>query len=431
MTTNLKKIPPGPTEKYHTSQDLLSWMVANLRQFGSIYKASIYGSDVYVVSDPKYAHHILRENWQNYKKGQTIKRVGLLLGNGLMVSEGEFWKSQRRMIQPAFHQEALGALTNMIVEANVKLLDKWLSAAQEGIKVNITRDIHLMVLDVVLISLFGDDYDAVAPHFSILSHEQARNLQFAQAFRPLGNIVSQVITERRANNAVRTDILGMLMEARDHESGRAMPDRQVVSEIMTLIVAGHETTASTLNWVWYLLSQHPETEQKLSEELSTLDPGGFGLGNLQKFIYTHQVIEEAMRLYPAGWLMTRRALKDDQLGEYFIPAGTEIYISPYLMQRHLALWDDPDRFDPDRFEPNRVRERHPLVMLPFSAGPRKCVGELFARIEMQIHLIIIARQIRFRFAGEDQVEIETGVNLRSKSDFLMVPEIRVPAFHSS
>lgn len=206
-----------------------------------------------------------------------------------------------------------------------------------------------------------------------------------------------------------------------------MPDRQLVSEIMTLIVAGHETTASTLSWTWCLLSQHREAEEKLWDELHRLHGSEFVLGDLAKFTYTRQIIEEAMRLYPPGWLMTRRALKDDQLGDYFVPAGTEVYISPYLIQRHPAFWDSPDRFYPDRFDPNQSQERHALAMFPFSAGPRKCIGELLARIEMQIHLMTIAKQLRLRFLGVPSMELDAGVNLRSKYDFIMAPEIKALA----
>jgi cytochrome P450 len=221
----------------------------------------------------------------------------------------------------------------------------------------------------------------------------------------------------------------MLIDARDRE-GQVIPERQLISEIMTLIVAGHETTASTLNWVWYLLADNPEAEQKLSRELSTLlGTELIQVSDLPKFAYTRQVIEEAMRLYPAGWLMTRKAIKDDQLGDYFVPAGTEIYISPYLIQRHPALWDAPDRFNPDRFEPDQSRHRHPLAMLPFSAGPRKCLGEFFARLEMQIHVMTIAKQLRLRCVGGTQLELDAGVNLRNKYDFMMVPETKQLAVH--
>jgi cytochrome P450 len=207
-----------------------------------------------------------------------------------------------------------------------------------------------------------------------------------------------------------------------------MPDSQIVSEIMTLIVAGHETTASTLNWTWYLLSKNSDIEEKLSSELNTMSGNEFPkLSELSRFTFTRQVIEETLRLYPAGWLMTRKALRDDQLGDYFVPAGTEIYISPYLIQRHPAFWEDPDRFNPDRFEPGNGHDPRALTMLPFSAGPRKCIGELMARLEMQIHLMTISRHLRLRCVSESPVELDAGVNLRSKCDFIMNPEIKTLA----
>lgn len=400
-------------------------MSDQFKQFGDIYRASMYGTNVYVISDPHYAHHVLRVNWQNYKKGQAIKRVGLLLGDGLMVSEGEFWKSQRRMIQPAFHDEAIGGLTEVIRTANTKLCEEWETAAKEARSINLTRDISLMVLNVTLLSIFGSDYEQVAPYFSVLSEESERNLEFAQTFRSLGKIVVQVAAQRRKEHPATTDILGMLMDARDRESGRGMPDRQLVSEIMTLIVAGHETTASTLNWMWYLLSQNRDVEERLSRELRNLPTNEYPkLGDLPRFNYARQILEEALRLYPAGWLMTRKALKDDQLGDYFVPAGTEIYISPYFIQRNPALWEAPDAFNPDRFDPHHSKDRHPLMMLPFSAGPRKCIGEFLARIEMQIHLMTIAKKLRLRFAGDSPPELDAGVNLRTKHDLIMDPEIK-------
>jgi cytochrome P450 len=424
MKSKSTRIPPGPVDKYDATQDLLVWMSEQFKRYGDIYKASAYGTSIYVISAPEYAEHVLLKNWQNYRKGQAIKRIALLLGNGIMVSEGDFWVRQRRMLQPAFHRKVVSELTGVIQTANTALLKKWGHAAQQRTSVNVTHDISLMVLEVVLISLFGSDYPQVAPHFNILSEEPARNVQFAQSFGLLGKLVIQVADQRRQENRIATDILGMLMQARDR-NGEAMSDRQLAREMMTLVVAGHETTASVLNWIWYLLSQHPAVDDKLAAELSNLPEHGFPeIDELPKFIYTRQVIEEAMRLYPPGWLMTRKAVKDDQLGDYFVPAGTEIYIAPYLIQRHPALWEDPDRFDPERFGPDQSQGRHPLAMLPFSAGPRNCIGEFFARIEMQIHLMVIARRLRLRYTETTPPELDAGVNLRSRYDFMMTPELR-------
>jgi cytochrome P450 len=285
-----------------------------------------------------------------------------------------------------------------------------------------------MVAESVLMAIFGDDYEHVRAHFSILTDEPVRNLQFAGEFRSSGKIVSRVAAERRQKIVIAPDILGMVMEARDRDSGQMMSDRQLVNEIMTLIVAGHETTASTLNWVWYLLSQHPEAEEQLWRELDNVDPSELlDLNDLGRFTYTRHVIEEALRLYPPGWLMTRKALKDDHLGGYFVPAGTEVYISIYHIQRRPELWEAADCFRPDRFGPDFLQERHPPTMLPFSVGPRNCIGEIFARLEMQIHLMMIAKQLRLGYGGGKPPELEPAVNLRCKHDFVMTPEIRATA----
>jgi cytochrome P450 len=423
---NTHRVPTGPAEPYSVDQDLLIWLHEQFNRYGDLYRASIYGANVYVVSAPATVEYILLKNWRNYVKGRAIKRIALLLGKGLMVSEGDFWISQRRMIQPAFHRTAVGALTGVISEGNRALLAQWEHAARQRSSINITRDLSRMVLQVVLRAIFGDDYAQCAPHFNILSEQPDRSLEFAEAFRPLAEVVVRVAKQRRDANQLSGDILGMLLEARDRDSGQLMSDRQLSREIMTLVVAGHETTASVLNWIWYLLSQNPTAEQRLDRELDELlESDCPHLDELPRFIYTRQIIDEAMRLYPPGWLMTRRALKDDQLGDYFVPAGTEIYIAPYLIQRHPALWEEPDRFNPDRFDAERSKSRHPLAMIPFSAGPRNCIGEFLARIEMQIHLTIVARRLRLRYVENRSPELIAGVNLLSRHDFIMTPEIKI------
>jgi cytochrome P450 len=274
-------------------------------------------------------------------------------------------------------------------------------------------------------SLFGADCEALEPDFRLLTDEAARNLELVEAFKGLRAIVGELVARRRREGGQSPDMLGMLMELRDGAGRAAMTDSQLISEVMTTVVAGHETTASTLNWTWFLLSRHPLIETRLQAEVDgVMRARTVGLADLAHAPLARQVLEEAMRLYPAGWLMTRRAIKDDQLGEHFVPAGTEIYIAPYFMQRHPGFWDDPDRFDPDRFAPERAGERPELAMLPFSAGPRNCIGEQFARIEMQIHLMTIARRLKLTYAEAGAPALDVGVNLRSRDDFIMKPELR-------
>lgn len=399
------------------------------RQFKSpehTYRASIYGTHTYVTRDPEFAYHVLVENWQNYVKGRLIKRVALLLGNGLIVSEGELWKRQRRMIQPAFQRESIGALTGLIVSVNAALLEKWQLAAQKKESVNVTRDVSGLVLEIVLRFIFGDDYDQARHEFNTLSDEPARDLAFAQEFRSLGKVILEIATRRRRESSNSSGILGTLMKARDSYTGDSMQDAQLINEILTLIVAGHETTAISLNWIWYLLSQYPEVNQQLSNELENV-PSFPKLEDLPNYPYARKVIDETLRLYPAVWLVSRKALRDDCVGGYFVPAGAEIYISPYFIQRNPDLWEDAERFNPDRFEPVSSKRCHRLATIPFSAGPRNCIGEFFARVEMQIHLLMIAKHLRLRHVQSTPLELQAGVNLRSKNDFIMYPELKALA----
>ena len=423
MEVKPRRIPPGPEEKYRRTEDLLEWMGRQFEAFGDIYKASVFGATVYATRNVEFANHVLVENSQNYVKGQYIRRVAYLLGNGLMVSKGDLWKRQRRMIQPAFNHKSVGGMTKLIMAVNSRLLRKWQLAAGRNESVNVTRDVSSVALEVVLRFILGEDYEQVGFHFDLLM-ENARDMAFARSFRALGKIILQIVEQRRTISATSADALSMLMQARDPQSGQSMEDGQLISEILTLIVAGHETTASTLNWTWYLISQHPEVEQRLSDELdSVTTPSEFD--DLPRFLYTRQIIDEAMRLYPPGWLTTWKALRDDWLGEYFVPAGTEIYVPPYFIQRHPRIWEEADRFNPDRFRPENSAHRHRLATIPFSAGPRNCVGALFARIEMQIHLMTIARHLRLRYIQSKPIELDAGINLRSKYDFIMYPEAKL------
>src|ERR1035438_10040062 len=302
MTSTEQRIPAGPADKYDTAEDLLTWMSHSVERFGDIYQASIYGNRVYVITAPDYVEHVLLTNWQNYiRKGYAIKRISMLLGNGIISSNGEFWINQRRMIQPAFTRKAVGSQTDVMIAANVELLEKWKSAARSETSVNVTRDVSRMVLKVVLTAIFGADYATIAPHFDIVS-EKSRSLELAQMFTTLGKVIVEVAAQRRRGDVAAADILGWVMQARDRNHGAPMPDTQLAREIMTLIVAGHETTSSVLNWTWYLLSRHPRVDARLASELDGLRAGQVpAIENLPNFPYSCQVSEEAMRLYPPLW----------------------------------------------------------------------------------------------------------------------------------
>jgi cytochrome P450 len=425
MTIMERRIPTGPAERYDTAEDLLSWMRDSFERYGDIYSASIYGNRVYVITAPTYVEHVLLENWQNYiRKGYAIKRISMLLGNDLISSNGEFWIRQRRMIQPAFTHKAVDAQIGAMIAANSELLEQWKNAAQSSARVDVTRDLSRMVLKVVLTAIFGADYATIAPHFEIVS-EDSRDLEFAQMFTTLGKLIIELASRRRRDGIDAADILGWVMHARDREHGLPMPDLQLAREIMTLIVAGHETTSSVLNWTWHLLSRHPDVDARLGEELARLPVDqDLTVDDLANFPLAGRIIEEAMRLYPPLWLMTRRAVHDDQLGDYFVPAGTEIYISPYFVQRNPRYWQQPERFDPYRSDAPDADDRTRLKLCPFGAGPRNCIGEYFARVEMQMHLIMIAKELRLRDDDRRPPAIVAGLNLLSRDHFVMSPELR-------
>jgi cytochrome P450 len=424
MSATSLRLPPGSDEEFRTTEDLLEWMRASFQQYGDIYRASIYGARVYVINSPVYLEQVLLRNWRNYvRKGQAVKRIALSLGNGLISSNGDEWVRQRRMIQPAFAREGIRALFDSFVRPNMALLARWTRAASLGESVDVTQDLSVTVLEATLLSILGDDYPTVAPQFAPIA-DGARNLEFARTCVALAKIITQVAQRRRAQSLHANDILGHMMRAEDR-SGARMPDAELARQGMTLVIAGHETTASVLNWIWYLLARHPEADTRLAAEIEAhLGEAELTFESLAAFPYAHALIEEALRIYPPLWLMTRTAIAADWLGEYYVPAGTQIYISPYLLQRHPALWEEPDRFAPDRFAAGNSIGRERLAFCPFGAGPRNCIGELFARVEMQVHLLLIARALRLRYETQPAGDFIAGVNLVSRDHFLMRPQAR-------
>jgi cytochrome P450 len=416
--------PPGPAEPYDPAEDLLGWMQLNCERYGDIYRACIYGSSVYVVNTPEMAERVLLKNWRNYlRKGQAVKRIAFSLGPGLISINGEHWVSQRRMIQPAFTRGAVRELFGAICIPNQSLCARWQQAAAADQNVDVTQDLSRTVLEVTLRAIFGRDYAALAPEFQIIADE-SRTLDFAHVCSALGALIVAIVEARRARRSADADILGRMMAARDRQ-GEPMPDAQLACEALTLVIAGHETTASVLNWVWYLLARHPEVQARVAAEVRHAKrQAALSMKVLEQLHYTCSVLEEALRCYPPLWLMTRKAIKPDRLGGYEVPSGTEIYISPYLLQRHPRLWQDPHRFAPERFAAANSPNRQRLSMCPFGAGPRNCIGEYFARVEMQVHLASIIDTLSLRNTVEQPARFVAGVNLLSRDHFIMRPQWR-------
>ncbi len=427
------KLPPAASEPLDISfsEDLLAKLSRNFAEFGDAFRAysPVTQRDIYVFSHPDHVKHILVTHHNNFTKGIGIDRVGILLGKGIMVSEGELWRRQRKMIQPAFHPQVIAGMAGQILNANLKLREKWVASARHGEPINLTEDMSDVTLQIVLRAVFGDDLDGITAAeggnpFTLLTDDTERNLAFAYKFRSLSKLIMELVNRRRDLEQQCPDLLSMLIEARDRKSGEPMPDRQLLDEVMTLIVAGHETTASALNWMWYLLSQHGGPAAVLQHEVDALSRDVMGIADLDRLPFTRQVIEETLRLYPPGWLLTRRAIGADALDGYPLAPGTDVFVSPYLVHRHPRFWPDPERFDPERFSRANQAQRNRFAYLPFALGPRACIGEHFAMVEMLMHTALLAREIHLRYLPQRPIELECQVNLRTRHSLMMMPELR-------
>ncbi len=403
--------------------DALSTLVDEFARLGDAFRAHspALGRDLWVLSHPDHVRHVLVDHHANFTKGIGIERVAILLGNGLMTSEGDHWRAQRKMVQPSFHRRVVATWMPHIHGATARLVRRWEGAARAGTPVNITQDMSEVTLDLVLRALFGDGLARLAGEgnpFALLTDHTARNLAFAYRFRQLGKLIMDDVTRRRHDGVRGNDIVSHLLDARDRASGEAMTDRDLLDEILTLIVAGHETTAASLNWFWLLLAQSPAVAERVHAEVDAVD-GLPAYEELVHFPYVRRALDETLRLYPPGWLLTRRSIAASRLRGFDMPAGTDVLVSPYLVQRNPAYWPDPDTFDPDRFLAEAVAARNRFVYLPFGLGPRACIGEHLALIEMHAHVIILARRFALTLVPGQTIEIEPQVNLRTRAPVLM------------
>jgi enediyne biosynthesis protein E7 len=426
-------LPPGPTEGFDLggSEESLALMRECFARFGDVYRifAPSRGVFNYVINHPSDIKRVLLSNHRNYTKGEGMDRVKILLGNGIMTSEGDFWRRQRRMMQPSFHRRVIDQFSRLIHDVNEKFAERWAAKAAAGEPINLTDDVSELTLEIVLQSIFGTDLERLerqlgANPFEVVAKEQNRDLKFAFRFRSLTKLVAELIEHRRREPEEHFDFLEMLMAARDRESAAPMSNKELINEVLKLIVAGHETTAAALTWAWYLISQHPETAAQLEAEADRLAPGQLGLDAAESLAFTHQVLQEALRLYPPGWLFTRRTIEADELGGFAIGPRTDVFISPYLLHRHPEFWSEPEEFRPERFAGADAEERHKCAYIPFSVGPRHCIGENIAMLEMLVHVHAMSRRFRLTRASSEPIELEAQINLRPRSPLLMTVEAR-------
>lgn len=433
LATTKRNAPPGPEEivSIDIGPESLEALLRLRDRFGNIVALRAPNDRRAIfINDPDAIRRMLVRHHGKYRKGRGFERVEMLLGNGLIVSDGDTWRRSRTMIQPAFSRQNVHLLTTLMADSAHATAERWHTVAAAGETLNVTQAMSEFALAMILRSIFGTDYDRYIVRdgdnpFAFLSQDATRDLSVVMKMRRLRELLLEIVADRRQRKAGgEYDFLSMYVAATD-KTGKPFTDRELLDELITLIVAGYETSAGTLNWTWYLLSRHPEVEARLLAEARACDvdaniasgddPGFAGMQ------YTQQVLEETLRLYPPVWLYSRRALEDDTLEGYTIPQDADIYLSPYILHRTEPYWPDPDRFDPDRFAPDGPYKKGERPYFPFSLGPRRCLGEYFSFLEMKIHLGVLIRQFRLEPVTDEAPGLDLGINLRSRQDILLRP----------
>ena len=437
-------LPRGPRPHFLTGnlpefrRDPLDFFVHAARQYGDFVPVRFPGARGAVLSHPDYIEEVLVAQHRNFVKSVAQRKIRSVVGNGLVLSEGEFWRRQRRLAQPAFHRERVAAYGGVMVAYAERMLNAW----QDGETRDVHQEMMRLTLEIVVKTLFdaevageagavGAALDVITAHFasrftSILfllpdSVPTPGNLRLKRAVRRLDGIIYAIIDQRRAGGEDRGDLLSLLLRARDEEDRTGMTDRQLRDEVMTLMLAGHETTALALSWAWYLLTQHPVADAKLTAELAAVLGGRApGVADLPRLRYTEMVVSESLRLYPPAWALSRDAVQDCEVGGYPVRAGTSLVMSPWAMHRDPRYFDEPEAFKPDRWADGLAKRLPKYAYFPFGGGPRICIGNTFAMMEAALVLATVAQRFRLTLVPEHPVTPQPSVTLRPKHGVKMV-----------
>ena len=440
---NVSHLAPGPKGLPWLGSVLPAWrdplglFLGARAEYGDVVRFQFAHFEYYLVNDPDVVKHVLVDNPKAYTKSRNYLGLKIVLGDGLLTSEGEHWRRQRKLAQPAFHRDKLAGFADQMSTATRDMLTRW-KGADDG-PFCIHAEMMRLTFRIVGLTLFSSDVDGdakdvghaleVAMHWANDYAESIvrfppyiptpGNLRFKRAKRTLDDVVFRLIAERRETSRrtkdFGSDLLGMLMAATEEGGGAGMSDQQLRDEIITMILAGHETTANLLSWTFHLLSKHPEIERRVSEEAQrVLGDRSPVLEDVKGLEYTRMVLEEALRLYPPAWVFERQAVTADHLGAYPIAPGAIVGICPYVMHRHPDHWENPEGFDPERFRADRAEKRARYAYLPFGGGPRTCVGNHFAMMEAQILLSMIVREHRLELEPSHPVVLDPVITLRPK-----------------
>ena len=427
--------PPGPPRTWlfgnlkEFGRDQLGTMTRWAREYGDLVSARFGPRHVLFANHPDLVEEVLVNQNRKFIKHYRLRQTARTLGQGMLTSEGEFWRGQRKLAQPAFHRERIANYASLMVDSTVRMLQTWIDGEVRDVQADMMR----LTLEIVAKTLFdaeigGDTDDATAAMETLTHAFIARtgklitpphwiptplNVRIERAIRRLERILMAFITERRASGEDRGDLLSMLLHAQDEESGRRMSDQQLRDEMMTLFLAGHETTANTLAWTWVLLSQHPGAEARLHSELDdVLGDRLPTVGDLPRLKYTESVVNETLRVNPTVWVIGREALEPVELGGYTIPAGTTLFMPQWVIHRDSRWFDDPEAFRPERWADGLMQRIHRYAYFPFGGGPRICIGNNFALMEATLLLATIARRYRLKLAADAKIALLPTITLR-------------------
>jgi cytochrome P450 len=435
--------PPGPKgllqipKLLEFGRDPLNFLLEFTREYGDLGYLGALGVHFYLFNHPDLIEYVLVSNNKNFikDKGLRIPSLRKIFGNGLLTSEGEFWIRQRRLAQPAFHREKIATYGQVMVESTERMINNW----RPGEMRDIHQEMMHLTLEIVVKTLFGartlfekqevaEAIEVISMYFSSQSAyilplsflPTPRQIRLWRAIKKLDGIIHQIIRERRESGAEQDDLLSLLLEAQDDDGSR-MTDRQLRDEVMTLFLAGHETTALSLSWTWYLLALHPEIERKLVAELKeTLNGRSVTVADLLRLSYLEMVVKESMRLYPPAWIIGREALQNFEINGYTIPRGAQVTVSPWLMHRDQRYFEQPEEFRPERWASEQIRQLPKYAYFPFGGGPRLCIGNSFALMEAKLILATIAQKLHLDLVPAQTVKPLPSITLRPKNGIKII-----------
>jgi cytochrome P450 len=421
-------------------KDPLQFLSRMVREYGDVVHLGGFGSQqFYFVSHPRDIEHVWKTHSRNYVRGSNFRMLKPLGGNGLFLNEGEPWKSQRRLLQPAFHVPRLMGMVNTINASTAAMLERWRRGIVPGEPFDLEHEMMDLLIEVSVKTLFGTEvagdaatvHKAITTAFSILHRKVLSpvpspwwvpfpaNTRFMRAVASLDEVVYRIIEERRKSGAEGDDVLSTLLSVRD-EDGNPMPDRQIRDEVVTMLVAGHESTGTSLSWTLYLLSRYPSVMRQVEEEMEDVLGGRTPeFQDVPKLKYLAMVLKEGLRLYPPFWMLTRTPVEDDVVGGHRVGAGSILMFSSYVTHRRPEFWANPEAFDPERFLPEEVEKRPQFAYFPLGGGPRVCIGGRLAEMQSLLVLASVLQRYSLHAVPGQRVEPAAMLSLRPKGGLWM------------